>query len=66
MMTSAVLYSLTRATLMSPRRNETHTHTYIYIYICIYVTQTDVCIDVYIHYICNHENNYFYDCIYIT
>ena len=39
LMTSAVLYSLTRATLMSPGKDETRVcgYIYIYIYICVCV-----------------------------
>ena len=37
LMTSAVLYSLTRATLMSPGKDETRVCGYIYIYICVCV-----------------------------
>ena len=37
MMTSVVLYSLTRATLMSPGKDETRVYGYIYIYIYIYI-----------------------------
>ena len=35
--TSVVLYSLTRATLMSPGKDETRVCGYIYIYIYIYI-----------------------------
>ena len=59
----------------------THTHIYIYIcmyaYVCVCVClcayiyiyiYTYIYIYIYItlHYICNHENNYFHDSIYIT
>ena len=39
LMTSVVLYSLTRATLTNPRKDETRVcgYIYIYIYICIYI-----------------------------
>ena len=41
LVTSVVLYSLTRATLMSPGKDETrvcrYIHIYIYIYIYIYI-----------------------------
>ena len=36
-----------------------HIYIYIYIYMYIYIYIT-------LHYICNHENNYFHDFIYIT
>ena len=37
LVTSVVLYSLTRATLMIPGQDETHVCGYIYIYIYMYI-----------------------------
>ena len=53
LVTSVVLYSLTRATLMSPGQDETHVGGYIYIdiYIYIYINKYIIYI-----YICNRND----------
>ena len=53
LVTSVVLYSLTRATLMSPGKGETRAHVCIYICIYIYI-YLYICIYMYIYiYICS-------------
>ena len=45
-MTSVVLYSLTRATLMSPGKDETRvciTYVYVRVYTCMYSTHILLC-----------------------
>ena len=58
LVTSVVLYSLTRATLMSPGKDETRACGYIYIYIYIYTY-----IHIYTMYI--HMHVYIYINIYV-
>ena len=56
LVTSVVLYSLTRSTLMSPGKDETHVCGQIYIYIYIYIyprgyIYVNIYVDIYVDYI---------------